>query len=273
MADHRKPTQDDINAAARGLHMLTAPKEDLQETVSTLRLKQKRTFADDAILAAAEQMLAAKTRVGLFRKNPSKGRYYLASVKGGKFTVARIMADNGIPFAFVREQRGGYTVGKVAKRFAVPLNNLRYASPALQIVFAEPPATEVHARDILPNPSQARKLQAQHYGRYYTCPECEANFRESALDSGKLPTHTFLRKQCPGSGQSVELQPRRNPSDIRIVYNKLLGGWYVVRGPHQTPLNGRFNSKAEAQEWLRSGSVRRNPRGNSPCHPATMNSS
>ena len=37
---------------------------------------------------------------------------------------------------------------------------------------------------------------------------------------------------------------------IRIVYNKLLGGWYVVRGPHQTPLNGRFDSKAEAQAWL-----------------------
>jgi len=52
---------------------------------------------------------------------------------------------------------------------------------------------------------------------------------------------------------------RRNPSGVRIVYNKLLGGWYVVRGPHQTPLNGRFNSKAEAQAYLR-GDYRRNPR-------------
>ena len=43
---------------------------------------------------------------------------------------------------------------------------------------------------------------------------------------------------------------------IRIVYNRLLGGWYVVRGPHQTPLNGRFNSKEEAQAWLRA---RQNP--------------
>lgn len=42
----------------------------------------------------------------------------------------------------------------------------------------------------------------------------------------------------------------RNPSGVRIVHNKLLGGWYVVRGPHQTPLNGRFDSKAEAQAWL-----------------------
>ena len=37
---------------------------------------------------------------------------------------------------------------------------------------------------------------------------------------------------------------------IRIVHNKLLGGWYVVRGAHQTPLAGRFDSRAEAQAYL-----------------------
>lgn len=37
---------------------------------------------------------------------------------------------------------------------------------------------------------------------------------------------------------------------VRIVYNKLLGGWYVVRGPHQTPLSGRFATKAEAEAYL-----------------------
>lgn len=36
-------------------------------------------------------------------------------------------------------------------------------------------------------------------------------------------------------------------ADSKIVYNKLLGGWYVITGPHQTPLNGRFDSKEEAQ--------------------------
>jgi len=51
-----------------------------------------------------------------------------------------------------------------------------------------------------------------------------------------------------------------NPGGPRIVYNRLLGGWYVVTGPHQTPLNGRFNSKAEAQAWL----GRKNPRGAGP---------
>jgi len=49
---------------------------------------------------------------------------------------------------------------------------------------------------------------------------------------------------------------KKNPSGVRIVYNKLLGGWYVVRGPHQTPLGGRFNSKAEAQAHL---SRKKNP--------------
>jgi hypothetical protein len=37
---------------------------------------------------------------------------------------------------------------------------------------------------------------------------------------------------------------------IKIVHNRLLGGWFVVRGPHQTPLTGRFDTKAEAQAWL-----------------------
>ncbi len=39
-------------------------------------------------------------------------------------------------------------------------------------------------------------------------------------------------------------------SDVKIVFNKLLGGWFIVRGPHQTPLSGRFDSKAEAQAYL-----------------------
>jgi len=37
---------------------------------------------------------------------------------------------------------------------------------------------------------------------------------------------------------------------VRILFNPLLGGWFVVRGPHQTPLSGRFDTKAEAQAWL-----------------------
>jgi hypothetical protein len=37
---------------------------------------------------------------------------------------------------------------------------------------------------------------------------------------------------------------------VKIVHNKLLGGWYIVRGPHHTPISGRFNTKEEAQAHL-----------------------
>ena len=37
---------------------------------------------------------------------------------------------------------------------------------------------------------------------------------------------------------------------IKIVHNKLLGGWYVVRGAHHWPLSGKFATKAEAKAWL-----------------------
>ncbi len=37
---------------------------------------------------------------------------------------------------------------------------------------------------------------------------------------------------------------------VRIAHNKLLGGWFVVRGSHQTPLAGRFESRADALAYL-----------------------
>lgn len=48
----------------------------------------------------------------------------------------------------------------------------------------------------------------------------------------------------------IKLNPSPRGSGVRIVHNKLLGGWYIVRGPHQTPISGRYNTKAEAQAWL-----------------------
>ena len=39
-------------------------------------------------------------------------------------------------------------------------------------------------------------------------------------------------------------------SDVRIVHNRLLGGWFIVRGSHDTPLGGRFDSKEQAQAHL-----------------------
>ena len=39
---------------------------------------------------------------------------------------------------------------------------------------------------------------------------------------------------------------------VKIVYNKILGGWYVVKGPHHFPISTRFVSKGEAQLWLKA---------------------
>ena len=39
---------------------------------------------------------------------------------------------------------------------------------------------------------------------------------------------------------------------VKIVLNKLLGGWYIVRGPHHSPIAGRFATKAEALAWLKN---------------------
>jgi hypothetical protein len=42
----------------------------------------------------------------------------------------------------------------------------------------------------------------------------------------------------------------------RIIYNRLLGGWYIVTGPYDVPISGRFATKKEAQLKL-SGRVAR----------------
>lgn len=41
----------------------------------------------------------------------------------------------------------------------------------------------------------------------------------------------------------------------RIVRIPLLGGWFIVRGPHMTPISGRFDTRAQAAAHLN----RRNP--------------
>lgn len=43
---------------------------------------------------------------------------------------------------------------------------------------------------------------------------------------------------------------------VRVIHNKVLGGWFIVRGPHQTPIGGRFDTRAAAVAHLN----RRNPK-------------
>lgn len=37
---------------------------------------------------------------------------------------------------------------------------------------------------------------------------------------------------------------------LKIIHSKILAGWFIVRGPHHTPLGGRFNSKDAALAYL-----------------------
>ena len=36
----------------------------------------------------------------------------------------------------------------------------------------------------------------------------------------------------------------------RVIFNRLLGGWFIVRGRHQAPIGGRFDSRAAALAHL-----------------------
>lgn len=39
---------------------------------------------------------------------------------------------------------------------------------------------------------------------------------------------------------------------LRIIFNRLLGGWFIVRGEHQTPIGGRFDTREAALKHLNS---------------------
>jgi len=66
--------------------------------------------------------------------------------------------------------------------------------------------------------------------------------------------HLALRSEYVDALRLSAFQVTGNIAMLKIVYNKLLGGWFVVRGPHQTPLSGRFDSRAAALASLASKS-------------------
>lgn len=37
---------------------------------------------------------------------------------------------------------------------------------------------------------------------------------------------------------------------VRTIHSRILGGWFIVRGPHQTPISGRFDTRAAALAHL-----------------------
>ena len=56
-------------------------------------------------------------------------------------------------------------------------------------------------------------------------------------------------------GRATLLVKLTGACNMKVVYNSLLTGWFIVRGAHQTPISGKFDSKEAALAHLR----RRNP--------------
>lgn len=61
-------------------------------------------------------------------------------------------------------------------------------------------------------------------------------------------------------GYALDPLRRRDAESYRIVYNRLLGAWYAVRGPHQSPIGGPGRTKEEVQEQMRRKEEARNAR-------------
>lgn len=64
-----------------------------------------------------------------------------------------------------------------------------------------------------------------------------------------------IRQEIAEMDRLLATTTRKNPRGARVVYNRLLGAWYVVVGPHQTPIGGAFPSRAAALASIK----RRNP--------------
>jgi hypothetical protein len=56
-------------------------------------------------------------------------------------------------------------------------------------------------------------------------------------------------------GLAVLIAKHTGVINMKVIYNSLLSGWFIVRGAHQTPISGRFETKEAAVAHLR----RRNP--------------
>jgi hypothetical protein len=76
-----------------------------------------------------------------------------------------------------------------------------------------------------------------------------------------MPVETSLSGEIKAPRVDALLSLTRNPQEtcmnklppgIRIVHNRLLGGWFIVRGRHDTPIGGRYESRAAALAWLQT---------------------
>jgi len=82
--------------------------------------------------------------------------------------------------------------------------------------------------------------------------------------TGKRPSKRLIRRRRANVEKGYFPNPGRN-TGVRVVYNRLLGGWYVVKGPHQTPISGKFASHQDAKQSIIDAQNRRDaPRRSNP---------
>jgi hypothetical protein len=81
----------------------------------------------------------------------------------------------------------------------------------------------------------------------------KSTLKGASKEMAKMPAKELEKfaktkhKGLPDKKQKTD----ESSSGVRIVHNKLLGGWFIVRGPHQTPISGKFSSKEEAEKSLK----------------------
>lgn len=103
-----------------------------------------------------------------------------------------------------------------------------YTVDAFHTIRSHPDLVEKRASRMDPRPSKSDINEYIRTGKWPT-PELEAAWKRAEPPTGFTS---------------------RDAGDVKVVYNKLLGGWYIVRGPSQTPLSGRFNTEEEARQHL-----------------------
>jgi len=90
------------------------------------------------------------------------------------------------------------------------------------------------------------------------------NAMRKSSATGKAPTKRLIRRRRANVEKGYFPNPGKN-TGVRVVYNRLLGGWYVVKGPHQTPISGKFASHQDAKQSLIDAQNRRDaPRQSNP---------
>ena len=92
-----------------------------------------------ARVKAGQRMREEKPKMATHKPGSSRIRVRRVVISGGKFMVARKLADAGIPFRFVKEA-GLNTVGEVPRQHLTKLSTFLTKHPEMEGRFAKHPS-------------------------------------------------------------------------------------------------------------------------------------